>query len=58
MKKMNQKKRGEVCGAPGPRYQPGILRNRGDAYWAMRAGVRRTVVGGSLVELERKLAAL
>ena len=54
MKKMNQRKRGEVCGTP-ERYKSPPVSNRGAAYWAMRTGVRRLVVGGSLELLNAKL---
>lgn len=65
MKKMNQALRGVVagvrmtCGVRAAR--PHLERNladKGEHYWARKRGERPSVVGASLLELERKLAAI
>jgi len=59
MKKMNQNHRGEVCGVREPKpHLERNLANKDEHYWARKRGERPPVVGGSLVELEKKLASL
>jgi hypothetical protein len=58
MKKMNQRTRGETCGTPDRRYRVDNQPKNVDEHWARRRGERQPVAGGSLEELERKLALI